>query len=463
MKSTTLHQHVAVALSLLGAWGCKGSFNVGTVRPDSALSGGQGGNPETGGSVGTDGGPGMGGAPGTGGGLGTGGWTGSGGTAGALTVPDASPVEDASPAAPDVPATEPDRATDAPDADSGLTGSGGATPTGGVASTGGMVETGGAVGTGGTTGSGGTFGMSCTTDQDCPSDATCCDGSDPSCDGTRLPAGDSANPGEFVVSADGLTVTDTVTGLVWQRDGSGARPGCSVDASLRCTWPEAKAYCASLVLGGVSGWRLPGWKELFNITDLTRELGSATADPTAFPDTPNESFWAFQGYSGSSSSGQMYVDFSDATVDYTAEGSLRVRCVRGARCYPKARFVVLDAQDNADGLLVRDTLTGLVWQQLTERPPPMCRPWADAQSYCSSLGPGFRLPTLKEMHTILTVGLILDRTFFQTSECKIAWTSSPYGGPDISVTGYARVRDEVGMNPYNWNRLDLPRGVRCVR
>jgi hypothetical protein len=108
MKITTLHQHVAVALSLLGAWGCKSSFNVGTIKPDGALSGGKDGNPGTGGSVGTGGGTGVGGAPDSGGALGTGGSTGSGGAGGTLTISDASPVEDASLAAPDMPATEPD-------------------------------------------------------------------------------------------------------------------------------------------------------------------------------------------------------------------------------------------------------------------------------------------------------------------------------------------------------------------
>ncbi|MGB8297301.1 MAG: DUF1566 domain-containing protein, partial [Polyangia bacterium] len=111
------------------------------------------------------------------------------------------------------------------------------------------------------------YGMPCSTTDDCPSNATCSDGSNESFDGTRLPSGDGANSGQYAVSADGLTVTDTITGLVWQRDGSGTRAVCA--AGTTCTWAEAKVYCAALVLGGVSGWRLPGVMELSTIVDFT--------------------------------------------------------------------------------------------------------------------------------------------------------------------------------------------------
>jgi hypothetical protein len=63
--------------------------------------------------------------------------------------------------------------------------------------------------------------MTCTTGT-CPVNASCCDGLAQTCDGTRLPAGDGTNydgggNSQYVVSGDGLTVTDTITGLVWQQ------------------------------------------------------------------------------------------------------------------------------------------------------------------------------------------------------------------------------------------------------
>jgi hypothetical protein len=87
MKNMALLRYVAVALSLLGALGCKDSFDVGTTNPPSGLdagwSGGQGGDPGTGGSVGSDGTPSTGDTPGTAGTFGTGGLTGRGGAGGA--------------------------------------------------------------------------------------------------------------------------------------------------------------------------------------------------------------------------------------------------------------------------------------------------------------------------------------------------------------------------------------------
>ena len=111
------------------------------------------------------------------------------------------------------------------------------------------------------------------------------------CDGTRLKAGDGVNSGEFVVGADGLTVTDTITGLVWQRDGSGARSGCGGSGNLTCTSAEAKAYCASLTLSGQSVWRLPGVMELVTLVDFTAE--NPTIDQTVFPNTPSDYFSAW--------------------------------------------------------------------------------------------------------------------------------------------------------------------------
>ena len=178
------------------------------------------------------------------------------------------------------------------------------------------------------------LGMSCTNTQDCPANATCCDGSKEICDGTKLPSGDGANSGQFVVSADGLTVTDTITGLVWQRDGWNPRDGCPFAGNLLCTWAQAQAYCASLALGGMSGWRVPARMELVTIVDFTRE--NPTLDMTAFPIT---SLLA----SGLSSAGSFWTSSPDAfhagsmwLVDFYSGNSDRddasqyhqVRCVR---------------------------------------------------------------------------------------------------------------------------------------
>jgi hypothetical protein len=291
----------------VGSDGQVGTGGVGTggATGSGGVLMGTGGIVESGGVVETGGIVGSGGSVGTGG-VGTGGATGSGGV---------------------------------PVGTGGIVGSGGVVETGGIVGSGGSVGTGG-VGTGGATGTGGVsgggsggtpYGLTCTTTQECGPYATCCDGSNESCDGTRLPPGDgtyvdSHGNSQYVVSDDQLTVTDTITGLVWQRDGSGTRTGCSGSSNLTCTWAEAKAYCAGLTLGGLSGWRLPAVMELRTIVDVTRT--NPLVDPAAFPSTPSAYFWTSSPSAGPPGFA-WYVSFHlgysyDDVVGYLN----RVRCVR---------------------------------------------------------------------------------------------------------------------------------------
>jgi hypothetical protein len=330
----------------------------------------------------------------------------------------------------------------------------------------GLGGSGGMGGTGGAVENEGVFGMPCTTDRDCPTNAICCDGSSESCDGTRLPSGDGINPGEFVVSADGLTVMDTITGLIWQREGSSLRAGCSGDVGAECTWSEAQAYCETLMLGGVSGWRLPAWKELFTLGNHTGDMATSE-DNSAFLNTV-ENYWTSsvvpQG-NPVGPYGELYVALFTGQPEYCGDDYHRVLCVRGARCYPKTRFVVLDRG------LVRDALTGLVWEQ---QPNTEAMTWSDAQSYCLSLGSGFRLPTLKELDSLVDPtqisGPTLDTTAFPDAGDQRYWTSTPYTGIYVDSSGDAFFGDFSlpGSNycawvDMLWARLDANLMVRCVR
>lgn len=61
------------------------------------------------------------------------------------------------------------------------------------------------------------------------------------------------NPPAFTENGDG-TVTDNVTGLMWQKADGG-----------EMTWEDAGSYAAALSLGGRSDWRLPSNHELFSV------------------------------------------------------------------------------------------------------------------------------------------------------------------------------------------------------
>ena len=74
------------------------------------------------------------------------------------------------------------------------------------------------------------------------------------------------------------TVTDTKTGLIWQKD----------TAKNSMSWSEALAYCESLKLGERWTWRLPTIKELESIVDLSV---CVPAIDLVFQDTKNGKYW----------------------------------------------------------------------------------------------------------------------------------------------------------------------------
>ena len=63
----------------------------------------------------------------------------------------------------------------------------------------------------------------------------------------------------YVDNDDG-TITDLATGLMWQKDDSGAGKN----------WEDALSYAENLTLAGHDDWRLPNAKELQSIIDYTR-------------------------------------------------------------------------------------------------------------------------------------------------------------------------------------------------
>ncbi len=248
-----------------------------------------------------------------------------------------------------------------------------------------------------------------------------------------------------VDNGDG-TVTDLVTGLMWQQ-------GVTSNAHA---WSDAEAFCSALVLAGHTDWRLPSAIELVSIVDYGQS--SASINGTFFPDTAASPFW-------SSSFGPTYawkVDFADggtSTDDVTRTYS--VRCVRWA---PSADASAPAARLTAAGGTVTDNQTGLIWQQATTQ---TMYSWADAKSYCASGGPdlpglGWRLPTIRELQTLVDPARVADPrtdlTAFPSAPSAAFWSSSAVAGSPSAAwlvnfyDGFASKYDKTTM-------VD----VRCVR
>jgi hypothetical protein len=121
----------------------------------------------------------------------------------------------------------------------------------------------------------------------------------------------------YMDNGDG-TVTDNVTGLMWQQ----AVP------SATYTWGDAVAYCQTLTLAFHSDWRLPSRIELFSIEDLGQSP-APYINGTYFPNTPAW-FWSSSPVAGSPSNAWS-VDFSFDPGNWgndDVSSTYYVRCVR---------------------------------------------------------------------------------------------------------------------------------------
>jgi hypothetical protein len=120
----------------------------------------------------------------------------------------------------------------------------------------------------------------------------------------------------YTDNGDG-TVTDNVTGLMWQQAVS----------TTRYTWAQAVAYCPTLSLAGHRDWRLPSRIELVSIVDLGVTSG-ATINATYFPSTPTSWFWSSSPLAGSSSYAWGVPFSSGDAGNGDVSFSFNVRCVR---------------------------------------------------------------------------------------------------------------------------------------
>ncbi|MDP6039975.1 MAG: DUF1566 domain-containing protein, partial [Candidatus Latescibacteria bacterium] len=95
----------------------------------------------------------------------------------------------------------------------------------------------------------------------------------------RCVRGDAVDEeGRFKKNADG-TVTDRVTGLMWQQGETQAM-----------TWEEALVYAEGLALGDHTDWRLPNIKELRSINN--EKLAWPSVDLTVFPQAQSLDYWS---------------------------------------------------------------------------------------------------------------------------------------------------------------------------
>ncbi len=222
----------------------------------------------------------------------------------------------------------------------------------------------------------------------------------------------------YDVSADGLSVADDVTGLIWTQspdtDGDG-----DVDSSDKKTQTSAVTYCANLSTGGYV-WRLPTIKQLFSLILFTGR------DPSGFSGTDTSLLTPFIDASfarafGDTAAGERIIDgqyvtttnylsttmYGNATmfgVNFV-DGRIKGYPVNGKEFYVlcvtgNEEYGINDYVYNSDAT-ISDNATGLMWEEFDSASTD----WDDAISTCESSVTGthidWRLPNVKELQSIV--------------------------------------------------------------
>jgi hypothetical protein len=113
------------------------------------------------------------------------------------------------------------------------------------------------------------------------------------------------------------------------------------------------------------------------------------------------------------------------------------------------------------GGTVYDTKTKLTWQQAVA---PGTYTWAGAKTYCAGLnlvGTGWRLPTIKELQTIVDdsqANPAIDQTAFPSTPADWFWSSSPLAGSSSVAWGVYFNSGDTDYGDVSYTNY-----VRCVR
>jgi hypothetical protein len=236
------------------------------------------------------------------------------------------------------------------------------------------------------------------------------------------------------------TITDNVTGLMWQQADGG-----------EMTIESAFIYADNLVLGGFSDWRLPTPSESFSI--LNHQNNNPAMNSTYFTTTTAQYWWT-----------NTY-QFSDNTKVWTtnsgggignkpkaetvsAGGTFRYH----ARCVRDVTTPVVIANhftDNGNGTIT-DNLTQLIWQK---DPNTNLLTWENAIVYAEGLSlataTDWRLPNIKELQSLNDESMTnpsVNQIFFSAIGIKNYWSSTTlpnqileswYWNTQFGVTTYA--------------------------
>jgi hypothetical protein len=259
------------------------------------------------------------------------------------------------------------------------------------------------------------------------------------------------NSPSFTDNGDG-TVTDNITGLMWQKTDGG-----------EMTFENAASYCNDLVLGGFSDWRLPTCMELFSINNLGKV--NPALFTMYFTSTTAEYWWCDKIRADDitkvwvvNAGGGIGAHPKSETVSAGGTKSFNTRAVRyhDMKVTPEDHFT-----DNSDGT-VTDNFTELSWQKVKSS---STYTWEEALVYANDLSlanfSDWRLPNIKELQSLNDESLFkpsFNKTFFTGIISGNFWSVTTL----IQSTGKAwDINVDYGIVSYN--DKTLKENIICVR
>jgi len=261
------------------------------------------------------------------------------------------------------------------------------------------------------------------------------------------------HPPAYGKNGDG-TISDKVTGLMWQQTDGG-----------EMTWDSATNYPSTLTLGGYGDWRLPTAHELYSIS--CQGALNPALNTNYFTVTAAEYWWSRDQQVGNSSNiwvanagGGIGNHPKSETLSAGGSRRIHVRCVRGASA-PAFASPMHHFTNNGNGTIT-DTDTGLIWQQ-AEIASKTNWEWALAYAAGLSLGSNsdWRLPNIKELQSLNDETLVapsLDTNYFPGATSSRYWSSTSMHG----TTNEAWFLDcQYGVTSYADKTTNLL--ARCVR
>ena len=256
----------------------------------------------------------------------------------------------------------------------------------------------------------------------------------------------------FFINNGNGTVTDTITGLMWQKTDGGAM---SIE--------NAAIYCDTLTLAGYTDWRLPTAHEAFSI--LNHQHSNPALDPAVFTTTTAQYWWTSNRQANDSA--VVWVTNAGGGIgnhpksEAVGAGGTKLMDVRAVRNINTPPVITNHFTENGNGTIT-DNLTNLIWQKV---PYHDTLTWEEALKYADTLSltgiKDWRLPNIKELESINDESLInpsVNTNYFNTIGVKKYWSSTTL--PNQTLKAWY-LQTQFGITTYDLKTVKD--NVICVR